>query len=75
MPDTDVAVIPSEARNPSSRLKGPSLRVREAGVGARLLAMGGRKKTLDGKTLYTGERTSEFLKDRLQLLELTEKRL
>ena len=84
MPDTGGAVIQSEARDPSPCLKGPALRVRsagrcrndrvrEAGVGERVLAMGGREKGWMEKTLYTGERTSEFLKDRLQLPELTEK--
>jgi hypothetical protein len=49
--------------------------VREAGVvGARIPAMT-EQKTLDAKTLYTGESHSEFLKCGRQLPEKMKKRL
>ena len=60
MPDTARAVIPRESAVGRSDARGPDMKR-------------GKPKTLDGKTLHTGEGTSEFLKGGRQLTEKTQK--
>jgi hypothetical protein len=74
MPDTARDVIPSVARDLSCCLKGPSLgvcsgrallpecRVREAGVGARVLAMGEREKRWMEKRCAPASALQDFSK-------------